>query len=167
MQNLSRCFAHLADRCSAARTQDPALFAQAEQMLTQLNLPVTGIGGVPSVCAALESLNATYLNRGLESLKTVPDGAVDLVFSQAVLENVRLADFANLAIEMRRVLKPNGVASHEIDFRDHLQDALNNLRFPWRKWESEFMARSGSDTNRLRWSATSTQYGYAIQERAS
>jgi SAM-dependent methyltransferase len=134
-------------------SRNSTLFAQAEQMLTQLDLPVPGVGRMPSVSAVLQSLNATYLTEGLASLKTVPDGAVDLIFSQAVLEHVRLADFAKLVREMRRVLKPNGVASHEIDFRDHLQNGLNNLRFPGRIWESEFMVRSGFYTNRLRWPA--------------
>jgi SAM-dependent methyltransferase len=150
-------------------SQDPALFAQAEQMLTQFDLPVPGIGRTPSVSAALESLNATYLTEGLASLKTIPDGAVDLIFSQAVLEHIRLADFAKIVKEMRRVLKPNGVASHEIDFRDHLQNGLNNLRFPGRIWESEFMARSGFYTNRLRWPAMKELFqetGFSVKLRA-
>lgn len=52
---------------------------------------------------------------------------------------------------MSRVLKPDGIASHQIDFRDHLQYALNNLRFSERVWESDFMAQSGFYTNRLPW----------------
>ncbi len=46
-------------------------------------------------------------------------------------------------------MKPNGVASHWIDYRDHLQEGLNNLRFSEYIWESEFMANSGFYTNRL------------------
>jgi SAM-dependent methyltransferase len=150
-------------------SKDPALFAQAEQMLTQLDLPVPGIGRVSSVIAALGPLNATYITEGLASLKTVPDGAVDLVFSQAVLEHVRLTDFAKIVKEMRRVLKPDGVASHVVDFRDHLQNGLNNLRFPDRMWESKFMARSGFYTNRLTWPAMEKLFretGFSVQLRS-
>jgi SAM-dependent methyltransferase len=134
-------------------SQDPRVFAQAEQMLSEFNLSIPGVANAPSVAVALERLNAIYLTEGLESLKTIPDGEVDLLFSQAVLEHVRLADFAKIAKEMRRVLKPNGVASHVVDFRDHLQNGLNNLRFSERIWENEFMARSGFYTNRLNWPA--------------
>jgi hypothetical protein len=52
---------------------------------------------------------------------------------------------------MKRVLKPNGIGSHQIDFRDHLQYALNNLRFSERVWESDFMTKSGFYTNRIPW----------------
>lgn len=134
-------------------SQDPCVFAQAEQMLSEFNLSIPGVANAPSVAVALERLNAIYLTEGLGSLKTIPDGAVDLLFSQAVLEHVRLADFAKIAKEMRRVLKPKGVASHVVDFRDHLQNGLNNLRFSERIWENEFMARSGFYTNRLNWPA--------------
>jgi SAM-dependent methyltransferase len=134
-------------------SKDPFVFAEAEHLLAGLNLPVPGIGRAHALSSVLGRLNATYLTNGLASLKSVPDGTVDLIFSQAVLEHVRLADFPTIVKEMRRVLKPNGVASHVIDFKDHLQNGLNNLRFPDRMWESEFMARSGFYTNRLTWPA--------------
>jgi SAM-dependent methyltransferase len=130
---------------------DVHLFAEAERVLSTLNLPVPHLGPASSMEIALEQLNATYLTEGLASLQTVPDETIDFMFSNAVLEHVRLSEFAKTVREMRRVLKPNGVASHQIDFRDHLQNGLNNLRFHERIWESEFMARSGFYTNRLTW----------------
>jgi SAM-dependent methyltransferase len=134
-------------------SQDTGIFAQAEKLLCELSLPVPGVAKASSISVALERLNAVYLTQGLASLQTIPDGEVDLLFSAAVLEHVRLADFAKIAKEMRRVLKPKGVASHVVDFRDHLQNGLNNLRFSERIWENEFMARSGFYTNRLNWPA--------------
>jgi len=134
-------------------SKDVTLFGQAEHILSELNLPVPGAGTAPSIDAALKLLNAIYLTEGLTSLQTIPDGEVDFLFSNAVLEHIRLADFTRTANEMRRVLRPNGVASHVIDFRDHLQNGLNNLRFPERIWESNFMASSGFYTNRLTWPA--------------
>jgi hypothetical protein len=62
-----------------------------------------------------------------------------------------LKEFLPLILEMKRVLKPQGIGSHQIDFRDHLQYALNNLRFSERVWESDFMANSGFYTNRIPW----------------
>lgn len=40
-------------------------------------------------------------------------------FRNAVLEHIRLKEFLLQVLEMKRVLKPEGVASHQIDFRDH------------------------------------------------
>jgi SAM-dependent methyltransferase len=130
---------------------DVRLFVEGERVLSTLNLPVPQVGRASSMEIALEQLNATYLTGGLASLQTVPDETIDFMFSNAVLEHVRLSEFAKTVREMRRVLKPNGVASHQIDFRDHLQNGLNNLRFHERIWESEFMASSGFYTNRLTW----------------
>jgi SAM-dependent methyltransferase len=149
---------------------DVALFAKAEQMLSELNLPVPGVGRASSMDIALRQLNATYLTEGLASLLTVPDKAIDFMFSNAVLEHVRLAEFAKTAREMRRVLKLNGAAVHSIDFKDHLQYALNNLRFPEQIWESDFISRSGFYTNRLTWPAMEKIFreaGFSIELRSS
>jgi SAM-dependent methyltransferase len=155
---LTALFARVFDaRCTwmidveALASQDAGLFAQAERMILERNLPVPGVGKCQSVDIILERLNSFYLTKGLESLRTIPDGQIDFLFSNAVLEHIRLAHFEELIAETRRVLKPNGIASHVIDFRDHLQHGLNNLRFSERVWESEFMARSGFYTNRLTW----------------
>lgn len=151
-------------------SDDTALFAETERMLSELKLPVPGVGTAPTMSAALDRLNCTYLTNGLASLQTIPDGAVDFLFSNAVLEHVRLADFAPLAQEMRRILKPNGVASHQIDFKDHLEYALNNLRFSERLWESKFMVRSGFYTNRLTWPAMEKLFqdaGFSVELRTS
>lgn len=94
-------------------------------------------------------LSYTYLTGGLDSLRSVPSASIDFLFSQAVMEHIRLGEFDELARQTRRVLKPGGAASHWIDFRDHLQYALNNLRFSERVWESDFMAHSGFYTNRI------------------
>jgi SAM-dependent methyltransferase len=150
-------------------SQDMALFLEAEKMLAQFGLPVPGVGTAASVNAALRQLNAEYLTSGLASLQRIPDGQVDFLFSNAVLEHIRLAEFAPLAREMRRVLKPDGVASHQIDFRDHLEEGLNNLRFSERVWESNFMARSGFYTNRLPWPSMKQIFknaGLSVEMRA-
>ena len=50
---------------------------------------------------------------------------------------------------MHRILKPNGVISHNINYKDHLNESLNNLRFSEKIWESDFFAYSGFYTNRV------------------
>src|SRR5262249_14278066 len=134
-------------------SQDARIFTLAEQLLEARHLPLTGVGGSFTVQAALEQLNAVYLTEGLISLQRIPDKSVDFLFSNAVMEHIRLSDFETTGRKMRRVLKPHGLASHQIDFRDHLQNGLNNLRFSESIWESRFMSRSGFYTNRLSWPA--------------
>lgn len=151
-------------------SQDIALFRQTEYMLAELGFSSPGLNEISAVNELMARLNAVYLTGGLESLKTIPDGAVDFLFSNAVLEHIRLAEFAKTLAEMRRVLKPNGIASHQIDFRDHLQDGLNNLRFSQRVWESDFMANSGFYTNRITWPMMEKLFqnaGFSVELRSS
>lgn len=100
----------------------------------------------------LDLYDCQYLTDGLDSLHSIPDKSVDLVWSQAVLEHVRKRDFFATAKELRRIIKDDGKCSHTIDLKDHLGGSLNNLRFSERVWESEFMASSGFYTNRIRYS---------------
>ncbi len=100
----------------------------------------------------LERVGGIYLTNGLQSLRSIPDDSVDFIWSQAVLEHVRLGDFNEMMYELRRILRPNGVASHRVDLKDHLGGALNNLRFSTKVWESKWMAKSGFYTNRIRYS---------------
>jgi SAM-dependent methyltransferase len=152
---LTALFAHsfgaartiLVDQSSLATTQ-MGLFAAAEALLARKGLPVPGVVG-DSLTDALTLLNCSYMVDGLASLRAIPEASVDLVFSNAVIEHVRKRDFAETARELFRIMKPDGVASHWIDYRDHLQLGLNNLRFSEPVWESDFMSRSGFYTNRL------------------
>lgn len=90
-----------------------------------------------------------YMTEGLASLRSLPDNSIDYIFSQAVLEHVRRHEFLATLQEFRRILKPDGVCSHQIDLRDHLGGALNNMRFATTTWESNFFASSGFYTNRI------------------
>jgi hypothetical protein len=103
---------------------------------------------VPSM---LSKANGRYLCEGLESLRSLEDESFDLIFSQAVLEHVRKAEFAEIIQQSYRLVKTNGIVSHVIDFKDHLGGALNNMRISSHLWERPwFAARSGFYTNRLR-----------------
>ena len=96
--------------------------------------------------------NSYYLTEGISSLKKLEDNSVDFVFSQATLEHISLHDFIETQKEIYRILKYSGIASHNIDLRDHLGSGLNNLRFSEQIWESDLMANSGFYTNRIRYS---------------
>jgi hypothetical protein len=126
-------------------------YLDLQRMLAQMGLSPPGLSDCRDVDEILYRCGARYLTQGLKSLKAIGDDNADLIFSQAVLEHVRKRQFLDTILECRRILKPDGVSSHQVDLRDHLQDALNNLRFSENVWESELFATSGFYTNRIRY----------------
>jgi SAM-dependent methyltransferase len=100
----------------------------------------------------LTSCGATYQTDGLSGYLQVPDQSIDFIWSHAVLEHIRRVEFLEVMRETRRALKPNGVATHVVDLRDHLGGSLNNLRIGSRLWEQEWFTQAGFYTNRLRFS---------------
>lgn len=119
--------------------------------LNHIGLVAPAIAGATNLTEVLSICRAQYLNKGLHSLKEIPDSSVDFIWSEAVLEHIRANDFHELMHQLRRILRPGGICSHEVDLKDHLGGALNNLRFSSRIWESNFLARSGFYTNRIRY----------------
>ncbi len=109
-----------------------------------------------SVCRTVDEIlarcMAQYMTEGLTSLAQIESESVDLIFSQAVLEHIRKREFREMMQECRRILRPNGICSHQVDLRDHLGGTLNNLCFSQRIWESNFFVKSGFYTNRIRYS---------------
>ena len=139
----------LVDSGNFART-DMAVYQALTDSLRNADLPTVDTDGCRDIGEFMAACRARYLTRGLESLRTIPDGAVDFIWSQAVLEHVRLEEFAATMAELRRVMSANGVCSHRVDLRDHLAQSLNNLRFADKVWESDLIANSGFYTNRIR-----------------
>jgi SAM-dependent methyltransferase len=129
---------------------DLAPYQRMAAYMATKGLKAPDMAAVGSLDDLLKQCNAHYATQGLRSLKTIPDGSVDFIFSQAVLEHIRKGEFADMVGEMRRILRPDGMCSHIVDLKDHLGGALNNLRFSEALWESDFMARSGFYTNRIR-----------------
>ena len=113
-----------------------------------------GQGGAenPSSDERLSAAGAVYLTNGLKSLMEIPNSSVDLIWSEAVLEHIRLDEFDSLMRQLKRILKPNGACSHHVDLKDHLGGSLNHLRFSQSTWESDLFRNSGFYTNRLRFS---------------
>ncbi len=105
-----------------------------------------------SIDAIMKICGASYGTLGLNSLRTIPDGSVDFVWSHTVLQHISRAEFLETMRELRRVLREDGISSHWVDLQDMLGGGLNNLRFRESVWESSFMAGSGFYTNRIRYS---------------
>lgn len=98
----------------------------------------------------LDLCKASYLTNGLASFKEIETDTVDYIFSHSVLEHVRTSEINTLIKEMYRILKKEtGVMDHNINYKDHLDESLNSLRFPKSFWESSLIANSGFYTNRI------------------
>jgi SAM-dependent methyltransferase len=132
--------------------KDVHLYHALENFLKLKGFPVPNISNMQSIEEILSSCSSHYLTTGLSSLRYIPSQSVDFIWSHAVLEHVRRADFLDIMLELRRIVRSNGICSHQIDLRDHLGEALNNLRFTEQIWESDWMANSGFYTNRIQYS---------------
>ena len=148
----------------AFAVDEPAFYSAAAATLG------IGVGPWRTIAALCADCRGSYLTDGLASLRSLPSASVDFIWSQAVLEHVRRADFEATAVELRRVLHPEGCMSHQIDFRDHLGGRLNSLRFSHQTWDGPLFSKSGFYTNRLRLGEVVRAFesaGFAVEVRAS
>tara|TARA_B100000767_G_C19774439_1_gene541779 strand:- start:3021 stop:3884 length:864 start_codon:yes stop_codon:yes gene_type:complete len=99
----------------------------------------------------IKKLDITYLIDGTSSFEKIDSNTINIIISQACLEHVRKKEFEFFMDENFRVCKKGALSIHSIDFKDHLEYSLNNLRFSESFWESEFISSSGFYTNRLRY----------------
>lgn len=117
--------------------------------LTKMGIRAPDLSMTASFEGILDMCNAEYLTNGLSSLRKIPSNCVVFIWSHSVLEHIRKKDFVETLQELKRIMKPGSYASHNIDFQDHLDHSLNNLRFSEKVWESSFFAKSGFYTNRI------------------
>jgi SAM-dependent methyltransferase len=134
-------------------SRDLRVYAGLVQGLKARQLNPPEIGRCRDLDEMLAEAGARYLTQGLKSLAGIDAHSVDFICSQAVLEHVRRDEFLATQRECARILRPDGVCSHRVDLQDHLGGGLNNLRFAASVWESQFFARSGFYTNRIRFDA--------------
>jgi len=130
--------------------ENPQSYQAMVSYLSQQGLPAPQIESNQSFSEIMADCGGIYLTSGLASLQTLDEHSVDFVWSHAVLEHVRKAEFLEIMQEIRRVISDDGVCSHTVDLKDHLDNSLNNLRFKENFWESKFVDRSGIYTNRIR-----------------
>lgn len=111
------------DRDFATRNLDR--YQAMDRHLSQMGRPVPITRPLSSRDRLLTECGAQYHTGGLASLKAIPDHSVDFIWSQAVLEHVRKADFLETLRETHRILGTLGVCSHRIDLTDHLGESLS------------------------------------------
>lgn len=143
-------FTYLIDSARFAR-EDVESYRTMAWFLARQGLAPPDLSRVSSLADVLSASRAEYGSRGIDSLRSISADCVDFIWSHAVLEHIRLDEFESFVRELARILRPDGVCSHRIDLTDHLGGALNNLRFTRTTWESDWMAKSGFYTNRIRY----------------
>jgi SAM-dependent methyltransferase len=149
---------------SAPREAGPYLAAAATGRAHGVMAP--DLSGCVDRAAILARSQARLLIGGPSALAAIPDGSVDLVVSEAVLEHVRREDMAPLMAQLRRVTAPGGVGLHTIDFQDHLGGGLQHLRFSDQFWASPLVGRAGIYVNRLGLSTMASRFrraGFAVE----
>ena len=132
-------------------TMDLGVYRRMEAHLRQLGMYPPNLDHCKTMDDVAKACGAEYLTEGLDSLRKIPTGSVDFVWSNAVLPYVRRNQFVPILQELRRVQRQGGVASHAIPIKDIIGGKLNDLRFGRGIWESPLMANSRFYTNRLRY----------------
>ncbi|MDB5372906.1 MAG: class SAM-dependent methyltransferase [Belnapia sp.] len=140
---------------------DPGAYLAVAALARSHGVPVPDLTGCTDRNAILRRCHATLLIGGPEALAAIPDGAVDLVVSEAVLEHVRRDEMGPLLAQLHRVTAPDGVGLHRIDFQDHLGGGLQHLRFSDGFWASPLVGRAGIYVNRLGLSAMVGRFRHA------
>ena len=130
-------------------TKDLNFYRRLILVLKLRGLKTPSISEANSIQEILNLCNGIYLTGGLKSLNSIKNNSIDFVWSHSVLEHIRKYQFYEIQKDLKRILKPSGFASHNIDFQDHLEYGLNNLRFSEEIWESTLFANSGFYTNRI------------------
>jgi SAM-dependent methyltransferase len=131
----------------------PGPYLSAAALARAQGVPAPDLSACADRSAVLARCGATLLVGGPAALATIPDGSLDLVVSEAVLEHVRREHLAPLLQQLRRVTAPDGIGLHAIDFQDHLGGGLQHLRFSDAFWASPLVGRAGVYVNRLGLSA--------------
>ena len=139
---------YLVDVANFARS-DVAFYQALALDMKNKGVAAPDLSTAESINDVLQACNARYLTQGMASLRAIPSGSIDFMWSHSVLEHVRRFELSDVLCELRRILKPGGIASHNVDYQDHLDHALNNLRFSEAVWESPLFSGAGFYTNRV------------------
>jgi SAM-dependent methyltransferase len=115
-----------------------------------------------------EATSLRLLEEPAEALCSIPNGSVDVVYSNAVLEHI--ADIQLVAQELARITRRGGWGKHQIDMRDHRQfdQPLEHLIMDEKSFREKAEAYAFEFGNRLRsiefW-AHFEAAGFLVQER--
>jgi SAM-dependent methyltransferase len=131
-------------------TPDLRVYRNMAAFLVGAGLTPPNLDVAESFEGVLDACHAIYKTSGVESLREIPSGTVDYVWSHAVLQHVKRAELLPMLRELHRIIRGNGVCSHVIDLRDCIAGGLNHLRFDEELWEKPVLSQSGLYTNRMR-----------------
>lgn len=96
-------------------------------------------------CVEISSTHesAVIIDSPVEDIAVLPDGSIDVILSNAVLEHVQSP--VRAASELYRVTRPGGIGIHQVDFRDHrdFSNPLEYLLLEQTDFENMFAERNG------------------------
>ena len=129
LEQVRRCLPALMDYL-------PELSAFITKNQDELNRLFTKLGGLKTIEELCQAAGVKYIAPVSSQYSEIANGSVDYWYSTAVFEHIRPEDLRNILRTFRSKLKPNGLASHVIDLKDHFayfQHGLpynHFLRFP-------------------------------------
>ncbi|HEX8030565.1 MAG TPA: class I SAM-dependent methyltransferase, partial [Vicinamibacterales bacterium] len=107
-----------------------------------LRTRLTPLLDAPTLEAWLDASQLEYHSPADARSVAMPAGSIDTVFSSNVLEHVSAVDLAPLHREMRRLLRPGGLAVHRFNPQDHFAGGdrsitgSNFLQFSAQEWHA-------------------------------
>lgn len=128
----TRALLERADRAAVALHQEPSRLRTRLAPLLQ----------TPTLQAWLDASELEYHSPADARAVALPSASVDVVFSSNVLEHVAAADLPALHREMRRLLRPGGLAVHRFNPQDHFAGGdpsitgANFLQFSPEEWQA-------------------------------
>jgi len=122
----------------AISTQHKTAKKNIEQLLKDLDRNVSKIDVPPSLLTVASEIASEDCD--------LPEGALGLIFSLAVMEHV--AEAEKFLAKAFKALRPGGISLHFIDFRDH-RDFSKPSEFLYLSRES-YIAQTGGSENRIR-----------------
>jgi predicted SAM-dependent methyltransferase len=117
-----------------------AIAEASGQSIEEVRTCFAALSTAGSAGAILEGANIHYHAPGDATSSGLPDGSVDVVFSNSVLEHVLPEVIVPLMRESWRVLRPGGYAIHSVNCGDHYAycdrtiTQVNYLRYSDRYW---------------------------------
>src|SRR6266403_209192 len=93
-----------------------------------------------TIAELLRTARVQYIAPGDATRTALPDGGVDCLYSNSVLEHVPSAAISQIMMESHRILKSGGLSVHSANCGDHYAyfdsgiSSINYLRYSERKW---------------------------------
>jgi SAM-dependent methyltransferase len=128
----TRALHERADRSAVALDLDPS----------ELRAQLAPLLAAPTLDSWLEAGRLEYRSPADARTVALPSASISVVFSSNVLEHVSAADLPPLHREMRRLLRPGGLAVHRFNPQDHFAGGdpsitgANFLQFSPREWQA-------------------------------